>query len=701
MKQIDRRILILVLFFISFGFIRADTALAERWEYKIEDKIDINEEKTNAVVDTVKHEIRLPKSLPNMVDFLGDGFEYIVLTPEGVEKVNTDGSMTLIVEKDDSNPISAIAGSGNYPDFIVARETTITHYSFTGSEYSENLLLASGGYTNILSVGTKELDHAALASDGNITYQAFTGDAMVPATALSPQGFTNPIAMTVFKDHYGIAVVDENEVKYFKEGSSVTSTISGLTNVLSVSAADGGNIAVVANNQVKHYNLLEDSTFAYNSHLSITSSLTSPTCIALRPGSYDRIIVDGNNVNYYMWTGSDFIKNETMSKEITGLQDIGKYLPKAVAESIVYTLSGGKTATHVKLWIDPALNPQEPDTIIKWFVSSQEDEWIEAELGQWTALSEPGNKLRWKAELSTTNRDKTPIINPIIVMQTNSKPNPPNIIVPPISGSDRCYLNTSPEIRWTFEDPDNNPPESTDQQSGYQVIILANGNEIENSGYIPGELTSYVVDKGSTSKLFNTGVNAFTAQVVVWDEAGVESDPAEKDFCVIAFEQPYTEITTPVSSGFISKWANINQLPITKAGGLVTVFVNSLGVSNAPVFEFPYLDKQSSVLSAEEDKDGTKGLNKRWKISFYTDANTEVCPDGTIVNGYFDGSGIPSLMFLDQTYNQDNLPENNPMLNDEKWWKWEGYRWWAEGVVKINDTAFKNWSVILQGSKRE
>ena len=568
MKQIDRRILILVLFFISFGFIRADTALAERWEYKIEDKIDINEEKTNAVVDTVKHEIRLPKSLPNMVDFLGDGFEYIVLTPEGVEKVNTDGSMTLIVEKDDSNPISAIAGSGNYPDFIVARETTITHYSFTGSEYSENLLLASGGYTNILSVGTKELDHAALASDGNITYQAFTGDAMVPATALSPQGFTNPIAMTVFKDHYGIAVVDENEVKYFKEGSSVTSTISGLTNVLSVSAADGGNIAVVANNQVKHYNLLEDSTFAYNSHLSITSSLTSPTCIALRPGSYDRIIVDGNNVNYYMWTGSDFIKNETMSKEITGLQDIGKYLPKAVAESIVYTTE--KPVTHVKLSIEPGLNPQEDDTDIKWYLtaSDNEDHWIETTLGNWTPV-EPGTNIRWKAILSTKNRDNTPTINPDIVLQTNSKPNPPELYLP---DSGECYLNSTPVIRWKFSDPDG------DDQGAYQVrVYRQTGELVTDTGRISTlgvPRTEYIIDPDGTGLLWDTGTNQFSVEVSVWDtlsdEIGVESEPSSREnFCVIAFDCPLaTEIITPPSSNKpISKNMTGEQLPETKAGG--------------------------------------------------------------------------------------------------------------------------------------
>jgi hypothetical protein len=698
-RRIDRKTLILVLSFIIFSFINIDTAIAERWEYTIEDKSGINEYKTTAVVDTEKHEIRLPKSLPNMVDFLGDGFEYIVLTPEGVERVNKDGSMTLVAENGDTkNPISAIAGS-NHPDFIVARETTITHYSFTesdtGSEYVPNPIFATGGYTNILSVGTKELDHAVLTSDGKITYRAFTGDAMVPATALSPEGFTNPIAMTVFKDHYGIAVVDGDEVKYFKDGNSVTSTISGLTNILSISAADGGNIAVVANNQVKHYNLLEDSTFAYNSHLSTIEGLTSPTCVALRPGSYDRIIVDGNNVNYYMWTGSEFIKNDVMSKEITGLQDISKYLPKAVAESKVYTTE--KPVTHVKLSIEPGLNPQEDDTDIKWYLTASEDEnhWVETTLGNWAAMSEPGKHIRWKAVLSSTNRDNTPRINPVIVVQTNSKPNPPELYLP---DPGECYLNSAPVIRWKFSDPDG------DVQGAYQVrVYRQTGELIVNTGRIStlgAPRTEYIIDPDGTGLLWDTGTNQFSVEVSVWDtlsdEIGVESDPSNREnFCVIAFDCPVaTEIITPPSSDKpISKNMTGEQLPETKAGGLVTLQVKSLGVTTASM-GFPYLVHNSAIPKEPIIVSGYEGkVNKIWTVSFYTSADTDKCPDGTIVNGLFTGNGIPLMALKGTQPDYKTAPEPTKA----KWWQWEGYRWWAEGVVKIDDTAFKNWSVILQG----
>ncbi|HRX93743.1 MAG TPA: hypothetical protein P5158_06500, partial [Chitinophagaceae bacterium] len=87
---------------------------------------------STADVDIVNREIRLPKHAPNVADFL-DGFEYIYLSPEGIQKVNTDGTTTPVAtDIPDPNNITAIAGSGNYPDFIVAQGNSITHYSFTG-----------------------------------------------------------------------------------------------------------------------------------------------------------------------------------------------------------------------------------------------------------------------------------------------------------------------------------------------------------------------------------------------------------------------------------------------------------------------------------------------------------------------------------------------------------------------------------------
>lgn len=654
---------------------RANIAIADEYRYGIDTLDEINQNKTSAVVDIINHEIRLPKYMPNMVDFIGDSFEYIVLTPEGVKKVNTDGSMNTVVATSAlDNPISAIAGSSNYPDFVVAHGSKVTHFSFTG-DYVANPALSSQGYTGILSIGTKELDHAVLTD--TVSYQAFTGSEMVEAFSVGD--FTNPIAMSLFKDHYGMVVIDGEEIKYFKNGS-LTHSITGLNNALSISATDRGNLAVVTDKQVKHYNLLADDSFVENTYLSVTSGLASPTCVALRPGGYDRLIVDGNNINYYMWDGAKLTLNPTMSKTITGLQDLGKYLPQAVAESKVYSV--GREVTHVKLYIDGPSSHIPQGTNIEWYVTARDNEesWRQVvELGKWVEV-ELGSKIRWKAVLKTNDREKTPIIYPTIVLQTNSKPNPPTIDVPALWQG--CYLDSTPVIRWLFNDPD-----IGDYQGGFQVIVYANGDIIEDSGYTPGETNEYIVDANHDGKLYESGVNTFTVEVIVKDEAGVASDPSSQQFCVIAFDRPYTEIITPPSSGLIPKGCTKNLLPGTKAGGLVTVKTYSIGVSSV-AFAFPYLTEQSNIAGTPK-KIETKGNNHRWEVSFYTNANTDICPEGTIVNGYFTGNGIPSLMYLDDT----PTPTDKPA----KWWQWEGYRKWAEGVVKIGESVFENWSVVLQG----
>ena len=248
-----------------------------------------------------------------------------------------------------------------------------------------------------------------------------------------------------------------------------------------------------------------------------------------------------------------------------------------------------------------------------------------------------------------------------------------------------CYLTSSPEIRWKFSDPD-----PGDTQGGMQVIIKANGTVVEDSGYIPGEAPSYIVDKEATGKLYNTGINTFTTEVITYDSTGVPSDPAVGQFCVIAFDRPYAEIITPASSSFIPRNANVSQLPSTKAGGLVTIKVFSIGVDTAE-FKFPYLAQDSNIVGKPAVIE-TQGANKRWEIKFFTDANTDLCPNGTIVYGHFKGNNKPELLILDQ-----RTPTEKP--SDGLWWQWEGYCKWADGVVQIGESVFS--SQDLQGSKRD
>ncbi len=89
---------------------------------------------------------------------------------------------------------------------------------------------------------------------------------------------------------------------------------------------------MVDGSRVKHYSF-DGSGFSYNAALSVTSGLTSPSCVALRPGTYDRLIVDGDQVKYYMWDGSQLVYNPQLSVTVAGLQNVGGYAPSAQAQS--------------------------------------------------------------------------------------------------------------------------------------------------------------------------------------------------------------------------------------------------------------------------------------------------------------------------------------------------------------------------------
>ncbi|NLN49952.1 MAG: hypothetical protein GX154_12880, partial [Clostridiales bacterium] len=147
--------------FLIFALFTAG-ASAEEIRYQIDTHADIQDATAVVDIELPDREIRLPKYMPNVTDFL-DGYEYVYLSPTGIERMNVDGTTTPITTNiSDPNNVTAIAGSGNRPDFLVAEGTFVTHYSFTGNGYSPNPVLSSAGYTGIVSIGTKELDYAVL-----------------------------------------------------------------------------------------------------------------------------------------------------------------------------------------------------------------------------------------------------------------------------------------------------------------------------------------------------------------------------------------------------------------------------------------------------------------------------------------------------------------------------------------------------------
>ena len=161
---------------------------------------------------------------------------------------------------------------------------------------------------------------------------------MVSAPELSiTAGLSNPIDVSLFPDTYDCVVLEPNQLVYYgSSGGSMTSNpalaISGLNHPVAIAASSGQTVDVIQGNQDDIYTVSSGS-FVKSSTLSVTSGLTAPTCVAVRPGSSDRLIVDGNQVEYYSFDGTHLDYNAALSTTVSGLQSTSIYATSAIATS--------------------------------------------------------------------------------------------------------------------------------------------------------------------------------------------------------------------------------------------------------------------------------------------------------------------------------------------------------------------------------
>lgn len=708
-------------------------AAPNTWEYRItEIETVINEDKTSAVVDTENREIRLPKFAPKVAAFWGDEcLDYVVLKP-GVSPelvhYSFDGATMIentILGVSLTNPLAAFTSSP-YPDVIVAEGTEggaskLTHYSFTGEGMQPNPALSATGLTSIFSIGSRNLDWAYLNTEG-LHYRAFDGAGMVEVGALSvTTGLTNPIDFALFPDNYDCVILDGTQSRYYNAGTPIaTHTVQGAK---SVAAGNEGNIAIVEGSQVKHYDL-SGGSFSYVAALSITEGLTRPTAVALRPGSQDRLIVDGDDVKYFMYDGSaGLVYNPSLSVTVAGLQDMGKYLPSAIVQSTL--VSHTIDVTHVRARAYHAELPR--GTSVTWAVTADGDNWttkwrvihpdedgsapmLQVGDGEsWETIGDaskaypnddtvelwaevtPGQDIGWRATLATLNPDNTPriVINPVddnvaVRWDVNSRPEPPTLIAP---GS--CYTTTTPTLQWTFNDPDL----PNDFQSAFRLVILKASDDtvVWNTGKVTSSDLEYTIptsyDPDIPGLLWDTGTYQFKARIEIWDKADVKSEmSADMPFCIRAFERP--RVTGIIGAPdhlpvVITPNMTDEQLPRTQAGAKVTLLVDSVGPDNLVLAaRFPYLDKEAE-LQGFPAKILDHGTNKRWQVEFWTEASLDVVPSGTLVDMELDGHLGEGGALGTRLSTLGATPFGDPK--------------YAAGVIVTDGSIYHSWFVVLQG----
>lgn len=701
-------------------------------QYKINDsESGIDTANTTAVLDTVLHDVRLPiATMGKTAGFWDESLNYAVLAGTRFVQLTFNGTSMVentVCSKDGLiNPVSAFVSSP-YPDVVVATPTETTHYSFTGTGMEENPVLQVAGLTSVVSVGSRNNDVGVLDST-DLKYFGSTGSEMSQIPELSITGsLNNPIDFTLFSDSYDCAILEPGKVRFFyftgdgmAEAPSVT--ITGLSKAVTSISSNERNITIVESNTAKTY-LYDGSGYSYAAALSVTSGLIAPRCIALRPGSNDMLIVDGGEAKYYSFNGTCMEYNADLSAIVTGLQGSIRYASSAAAQSVVFT-----SAYNVSVLRAMAYSITPDNTSITWSYSTDGGEswikrwrvrglesssicektgdngtsWVSLGVGSvsfpsagnsalWGSLP-AGNKLCWKADLTTSDTTTTPHIQVVspgvpgttaaIVLESDAIPDATFTDIP-----DGCYLTAAPQFNWNFTDSD-----AGDYQSAYQITVRRQdtNNIIYDSGKIPSANKYFVFPTstapGTPGIFWNTGQYQFIIQLVVYDSADQPSTIKQKNFCVVAFEKPRIKEISVAPTGQTSPDPNIpsthlvissgmtgDELPETKAGGKVTLLIDTIGPVNSIVSSFPYMSTQATIGKTPTSVNSL-GTNKQWEIEFWTDADKTICPDGTVIQANFSGTGS----------------SGNPVLNLPPY---------AAGLVKTAGSVFENWMVVLQGRK--
>jgi hypothetical protein len=668
----------------------------------------INSANTTAYVDTINHEIRLPEAGSfRKISFAGESYDYVVLTEDSAIHYSFNGEEMV------ENPIASVNNlvnplsvfSAAYPDVIVSTKTQVTHYSFTGSDMTENPALSIAGLTSVASIASRNNDISVLQGN-QADYYAFDGLGMANVPNLSIGGLNNPVEVALFQDTYDAAVLEQDKVRfYYFTGTEMTEApdlaLSGFANPLKSISVDQGTVSIIEGNQVKTY-LFDGSEYSYVDALSITDSLSSPSCLALRPGSRDMIIVDNNEVKYFMFDGDELVYNPSLSKQIADFSPIG-YITDAVVQSnlVMSSATASRVTAHCEVppgtsitwsvytgsWTPVWRIRGAPTPIVEYtpnglvWVASPESLWKEHSETSWVG---------WRAELRTSNPSVTPKIkapNPgtdtAVMLEKNSKPTV-NLVLEP------CYLTMTPTISWDFIDVDGNG------QTEYDLRICNDMNYLYSyaaESNIPQHTMLPYEDPVTPSPLWNSGWNLFELKIRVKDEVQW-SDWVTKPITFRAFERPRVVevsvpgeeyeppvINLPATHEVIRHGTDGEELPVTKAGGRITILVDSIGKVNLDPIHgvgsaiFPYLDQTATIgeVTLIETKPGAGG-NKRWKITFWTSPDKTICPDDTVVGMQIIGESGQYL----------------PELNVQNF---------ADGVARTKGSVYDNWNVVLQGRK--
>lgn len=301
-------------------------------------------EASTAVIDSTAKEIRLPrKAMPNSIAFLGEGFDYYMVTGTDAIQYSFDGSEMVenrtLLPATVQNPCGVSTQRDGLDYFLTedrGSEFNINYYGFDGSESILNPAMTLTGQQNVLSVAYIDPERMGILSEDKMRFYAFNGSALINQQEIDVE---DPIAVAT-DGYMNVVIATESKVDYY--GFSGTDYI----NIPAMSFQFG------ANEQVRGIGVNANGVFALKS-TSLTgyeydgvvikesmaiskSGFIDAVAMAVHPESNDILILDRIDsaqnkyrMRYLMYDGSELIENAALSVDISNLILGGRYVANA------------------------------------------------------------------------------------------------------------------------------------------------------------------------------------------------------------------------------------------------------------------------------------------------------------------------------------------------------------------------------------
>jgi hypothetical protein len=218
----------------------------------------------------------------------------------------------------------------------------------------------------------------------------------------------------------------------------------------------------------------------------------------------------------------------------------------------------------------------------------------------------------------------------------------------------------------------------------------SDGAPVLDSGEVLSDAQFYIVSTSSSptvqGPLRQSGDYRFRYRVTVSYSWGLKADSAGANgFQVAGIErfrvaeivgQPVPNPAAPSTHIVITQGMAESSLPVGAAGAKVAVLFDTVGPVTSVSPDFYWTDSRGQVRHATvvlvQAQNGAGAPVNTWRVEWFTDADADACPDGTVVKAdvdAFSAIGNPS---------------------------WEAPPF-AAGVLKIGGSVYSQYTVVLVG----